>query len=220
MRKLARVQPQLVSAKTKRTRGSGAARQSRRSQDDSLDAVNAVPVAVRPPRDARWRIERNIPGVGWCFDSYAKSEDERKQKIASIRAFRGVARAVKLPLQPATAGDADESFIGDEAPAFLPGIKTGRKTTRTGGRGEVAVRPPSHGGTRVPVADGEIPRSDAEMRLLQAQAAHWLRYAEDAGCRVSLSAAVWEKVLEASKKSLRTRPRAFEQALNRQPKPV
>ena len=55
-------------------------------------------------------------------------------------------------------------------------------------------------------------------RLLQAQAAHWLRCANDAGCDVKLSPRVLEEVLEASKRALHSRSRAFADAQNRAPR--
>lgn len=220
MRNLTRVQPKAAAKKSKQTRKAVGSKRRKRDEDGDRDFGALVPVAGTAPRDAKWRIEQNVAGVGWCFDSYARSEEERKQRVANIRAFGGYPRAVELRLQPEprTASDADELFIGDEVRASAGGSKGGFRIARASGGREVAVKLPAQITVVPRVVEVELVRSEAELRVLQTQAAHWLRCAEDAGCRVELSPALWEQVLEASKKSMRSRPRAFEQALNRQPK--
>lgn len=216
--------------KIRRVKKSGpSGRQSSASRSpftvDEMKSSSNVPaptggVAVPPPpAGAKWRIEQDVPGRGWQFDSYASTGQQRKERLASIRNFGGRPRAVELAFVSERAWNQsrpEDGFIGDAEgrPSGARKLPQGGEPCgqREGGRQRGAPTPSER------EAQVGAPGRGHAGRLLQAQAAHWLRYANDAGCDVKLARQVLEQVLEASKRALHSRPRAFADAQNRAPR--
>jgi len=212
--------PKKVKRKRGGPRTATTSKQPRPKEDESspLEFATTPP----PPPGARWRVEQNIPGHGWQFHGYAKTEPEKRSQIASVRAFGGQPRAVELVVETARrlttplVGDEDGVFIGDSLPPTRTAAsRSADKRLSVSKVTPSAACPPERAARVVEV---DVSMSDEDRRALQAQTAHWLRHAEDAGCPLALSVSILEQVLQASKKALHSRPRAYQEAMNRAPR--
>jgi hypothetical protein len=92
--------------------------------DRSLKSINAangsgdgsplvaVPIPTPPP-GVRWRVEQQVPRLGWQFFGYARSEADKRALLTTIRNFNGRGRAEPVAiLQRGSSGPAGAGARG------------------------------------------------------------------------------------------------------------